>query len=182
MCALREGQSIECTLGFSGLDGLPMGTRTGPLDPGVMLYFMQALGMDAAAIETLLYTQSGLLGVSGISNDMRDLLASDDSRAAEAIDLFVYHIAKQLGALAAALEGLDAIVFTAGVGENAAEIRARVCRKAAWLGVHLDSAANARGGPRISTENSGVSAWVIPTDEERMIALHTARVLAEAGD
>lgn len=182
MCALLEGRSVECTLGFSGLDGLPMGTRTGPLDPGVMLYLMQALGMDAAAIEKLLYTKSGLLGVSGLSNDMRDLLASDDPRAAEAIDLFVYHIAKQLGALAAALEGLDAIVFTAGVGENAAEIRARVCRKAAWLGVHLDPAANASGGPRISTENSGVSAWVIPTDEERMIALHTARVLAKAGD
>ncbi len=177
MCALRDGKSIESTLGFSGLDGLPMGTRPGALDPGVMLYLLEALGMDAKAIEKLLYTESGLLGVSGISNDMRDLLASDDSKAAEAVDLFVYHIAKNLGALAAVLEGIDALVFTAGIGEHAAEIRERVCRRAEWLGIHLDPAANNAGGARITTPESPVSAWVIPTDEERMIAIHTTRLL-----
>jgi acetate kinase len=177
MCALRDGKSIESTLGFSGLDGLPMGTRTGVLDPGVMLYLLQTLGMDAKAIEKLLYTESGLLGVSGISNDMRDLLASDDSKAAEAVDLFVYHIAKNLGALAAVLEGIDALVFTAGIGEHAAEIRERVCRRAEWLGIHLDPTANNAGGARITTPESPVSAWVIPTDEERMIAIHTTRLL-----
>jgi acetate kinase len=177
MCALHDGKSIESTLGFSGLDGLPMGTRPGALDPGVMLYLLEALGMDAKAIEKLLYTESGLLGVSGISNDMRDLLASDDSKAAEAVDLFVYHIAKNLGALAAVLEGIDALVFTAGIGEHAAEIRERVCRRAEWLGIHLDPAANNAGGARITTPESPVSAWVIPTDEERMIAIHTTRLL-----
>jgi acetate kinase len=135
--------------------------------------------MDAGAIERLLYKESGLLGVSGISNDMRDLLASDDPRAAEAIELFVYHIAKQAAALAAALEGLDALVFTAGIGEHAPEIRERVCRRAAWLGIELDPEANRRGGPRISTERSHVGAWVIPTNEERMIAIHTLRVLEQ---
>ena len=177
MCAIRGGKSVESTLSFSALDGLPMGTRPGSLDPGVMLYFMQSMGMDAAAIERLVYRESGLLGVSGVSNDMRDLLASDDPHAAEAVDLFVYHIAKQLGALTAALEGLDAFVFTAGIGENAAEIRARVCRRAEWLGIELDPAANTARGPRISTEDSPVSVWVIPTDEERMIAMHTAKLL-----
>ncbi|MBK8906948.1 MAG: acetate/propionate family kinase [Rhodospirillales bacterium] len=177
MCALRDGKSIESTLGFSGLDGLPMGTRPGALDPGVMLYLLEALGMDARAIEKLLYTESGLLGVSGISNDMRDLLASDDPKAAEAVDLFVYHIAKNLGALAAVLEGIDALVFTAGIGEHAAEIRERVCRRAEWLGIHLDPAANNAGGACITNPESPVSAWVIPTDEERMIAIHTARLL-----
>jgi acetate kinase len=181
MCAIRDGRSIESTLGFSGLDGLPMGTRPGAIDPGVLLYFMQALGMDAKAIEKLLYTESGLLGVSGISNDMRDLLASNDPRAKEAIELFTYHIAKQLGALAAVLEGLDAIVFTAGIGEKSPEIRKLVCQRAGWLGVRIDEEANARGGPRISTADSSVSAWVIPTDEEQMIALHTLRTLATRG-
>lgn len=179
MCAIRDGKSIECTLGFSGLDGLPMGTRTGPLDPGVILYLMQALGMDAVGIEKLVYTESGLLGVSGISNDMRDLLASEEPSAEEAVELFVYHIAKQLGALAAALQGVDAIVFTAGVGEHAAVIRERVCRKAKWLGVQLDPAANEAHGPRISTDQSPISAWVIPTDEERMIAIHTLAIMNE---
>ena len=178
MCAIRDGRSVESTLSFSALDGLPMGTRTGTLDPGVVLYLMQARGMDLDALERLLYRESGLLGVSGISNDMRALLASDDPHAAEAIELFVYHIAKQLGALAAAMEGLDAVVFTAGIGEHAAPIRARVCHRAAWLGVAFDEAANSSGGPRITTEDSPVSAWVIPTDEERMIAIHTAKVLA----
>jgi acetate kinase len=177
LCALRDGESVESTLGFSGLDGLPMGTRPGALDPGVLLYLLQAGGMDAKALERLLYTESGLLGVSGISNDMRDLLASEDPRAEEAIELFVYHIAKHLGALAAVLGGIDALVFTAGIGERAPEIRERVCRKAEWLGVRLDPAANAAGGPRITTADSPVSAWVIPTDEERMIAIHTRRML-----
>jgi acetate kinase len=177
MCAILNGESVESTLSFSGLDGLPMGTRTGSLDPGVLLYFMQALGMDAAAIQRPVYTQSGLLGVSGVSDDMRDLLNSEGPYAAEAVDLFVYHIAKQLGALTAVLEGLDALVFTAGIGERSAEIRRRVCRRAQWFGIELDRAANAAAGPRISTPGSPVSVWVIPTDEERMIAIHTANVL-----
>jgi acetate kinase len=177
MCAMVDGKSVESTMGFTALDGLPMGTRTGALDPGVVLYCIQSLGMDADAIERLLYKESGLLGVSGISNDMRDLLASDDPRAGEAIDLFVYHIAKQLGALAAATEGIDALVFTAGIGEHSPEIRERVCRRATWLGIELDPDANLRGGPCISTKNSSISAWVIPTNEERMIAIHAMRVL-----
>ncbi len=177
LCALRDGESVESTLGFSGLDGLPMGTRPGALDPGVLLYLLQAGGMNAEELENLLYRKSGLLGVSGISNDMRDLLTSDDPRAEEAIQLFVYHIGKHLGALAAVLGGLDALVFTAGIGEHAAEIRERVCRAAGWLGVRVDPAANGAGGPRITTADSPVSAWVIPTDEERMIAIHTWRIL-----
>jgi acetate kinase len=177
LCALRDGKSVESTLGFSGLDGLPMGTRPGALDPGVILYCLQALGMDAIAIEKLLYMESGLLGVSGLSNDMRDLLASDDPRAAEAIELFVYHITKHLGALAAVLGGIDALVFTAGIGERAVEIRDRVCRCAKWLGIDLDPVANATHGPCITTAHSPVSAWVIPTDEERMIAIHTHNAL-----
>jgi acetate kinase len=180
LCALRDGQSVESTLGFSGLDGLPMGTRPGALDPGVTLYLLRALGMDAEAVERLFYTESGLLGVSGISNDMRYLLASDDPRAKEAIELFVYHITKHLGALTAVLGGLDALVFTAGIGEHAPEIRERVCRRAEWLGVRLDPAANAAGGPLITSIESPVSAWVIPTDEERMIAIHTRRLLSES--
>ena len=177
LCALRDGASVESTLGFSGLDGLPMGTRPGALDPGVLLYLLQASGMDVKALERLLYTESGLLGVSGISNDMRDLLASDDPRAEEAITLFVYHIGKHLGALAGVLGGIDALVFTAGIGEHAPAIRERVCRSAEWLGVHIDPVANEAGGPRITTAESPVSAWVIPTDEERMIAIHTLRML-----
>lgn len=178
MCAIRDGQSIECTLGFSALDGLVMGTRTGPLDPGIILYLMQERGLDAGAIEKLLYKESGLLGVSGISNDMRHLLASDDPNAEEAVELFVYHIAKQLGALTAALGGLDVLVFTAGIGEHAAPIRERVCRAAEWLGIRLNPAANMAHGPCISTEDSRISAWVIPTDEERMIAIHTAELMS----
>ena len=178
MCALSEGRSIASTMGFTAVDGLPMGTRTGSLDPGVVLYLMDERGMDARAVEKLLYHESGLLGVSGISSDMRTLLASDSPRARLAINLFVYRIARELGSLAAALGGLDAIVFTAGVGENSAEIRARVCRGAAWLGVELDDAANAAGGPCISTANSRVAAWTLPTNEELMIARHTARLLS----
>jgi len=178
MCALAEGRSVASTMGFTAVDGLPMGTRAGSLDPGVVLYLIDERGMDTRAVEKLLYQQSGLLGVSGIASDMRTLLASDSPRARLAIDLFVYRIGRELGSLAAALGGVDAIVFTAGVGENSAEIRARVCRAARWLGVELDDAANAVGGPRISTATSRVAAWAIATNEELMIARHTEALLA----
>jgi acetate kinase len=177
MCAMHRGRSVATTMGFTAVDGLPMGTRTGSLDPGVILYLMDARGMDARAIETLIYKRSGLLGVSGVSSDMRVLLESSDPHAREAIDLFCYRIGRELGSLAATLGGLDAVVFTAGIGEHAAPIRERVCRDASWLGVALDTGANARGGPRISASDSAVAAWVIATDEERMIARHTRAVL-----
>jgi acetate kinase len=177
MCALAASKAVATTMGFTALDGVPMGTRSGALDPGVLLYLMDERGMDARGIEALLYHESGLLGVSGISSDMRALLASDDPRARLAIDLYVYRVCRELGSLAAALEGLDAIVFTAGIGENFPAIRERVCRGAAWLGVNLDDAANQRGGPSISRPGSAVSAWVISTNEELMIARHTRRVL-----
>jgi len=179
MCAIAGGRSVASTMGFTAVDGLPMGTRCGNLDPGVILYLLDELRMDARAIEKLIYQQSGLLGMSGISSDMRTLLASDVPAAKEAIDLFIYRIGRELGSLAAALGGLDALVFTAGIGENSAELRQRVCRDAVWLGVDLDDAANGRGGPCISRPESRVSAWVIPTNEELMIARHTRRVLAE---
>jgi acetate kinase len=177
MCAIQAGKSMASTMGFTAVEGLPMGTRCGSLDPGVILYLMDQRGMDARAIEKLIYNQSGLLGVSGISSDMRTLLASGEAGAKLAVDLYLYRIRRELGSLAAALSGLDAIVFTAGIGENAALIRERVCRDAAWLGVDLDAAANAGGGPRISAEASRVSAWVIPTNEELMIARHTQALL-----
>ena len=177
MCAIQDGNSVASTMGFTAVDGLPMGTRCGNLDPGVLLYLMDELKMDARAIEKLLYQQSGLLGVSGLSSDMRTLLESDDPKAKFAVDLFVYRIARELGSLAATMGGLDALVFTAGIGEHAAPIRARICQAAAWLGVELDPAANQTGGPRISTTNSKTSAWVIPTNEELMIARHTLSLL-----
>jgi acetate kinase len=180
MCAVDAGRSVATTMGFTGVEGLPMGTRSGSLDPGVLLYLMDERGMDVRAIEKLIYTQSGLLGVSGISGDMRTLLESDEPRARLAIDLFVYRIRREMGSLAAALGGLDAIVFTGGIGENAAPIRAEVCRDAAWLGVELDEAANRRGDRRISITRSRVHAWVIPTNEELMIARHTRRLLVES--
>jgi acetate kinase len=180
MCAMMAGRSIDSTMGFTALDGLPMGTRCGALDPGVVLYLNRAHGMDADAIERLLYQDCGLKGVSGISNDMRALLASDDPRAAQAIDLFVWRIGRELGALAAVLGGLDGLVFTAGIGERSPEIRERVCRRAAWLGVESDEAANRAGGPRISTTHSKVAVYAIPTDEEQMIARHTLDVLRRA--
>jgi acetate kinase len=179
MCAIHRGRSIATTMGLTALDGLPMGTRCGALDPGVVLYLLRHEGMDATAIEQLLYERSGLLGVSGISSDMRTLLQSGEPSAAAAVDLFVYRIGRELGSLAAALGGVDAIIFTGGIGEHAAPIRARVCNDAAWLGVTLDEAANARHGPRISRAGARVSAWVIPTDENRMVALHAQRVLDE---
>jgi acetate kinase len=178
MCALHEGRSVASTMGFTAVDGLPMGTRTGNLDPGVVLYLMDERNMDARSIEKLLYQQSGLLGVSGLASDMRTLLASDSPRARLAIDLFVYRVGRELGSLAAALGGLDAVVFTAGVGENSSEIRARICRAAGWLGLELDESANSDGRARISTTRSRVSAWTIPTNEELMIARHTERLLA----
>ena len=178
MCAMASCRSVASTMGFTAADGLPMGTRCGNLDPGVMLYLLDELEMDARAIEKLIYQQSGLLGVSGISSDMRTLEASSEPGARTAIDLFVYRIGRELGSLAAALGGLDAIVFTAGIGENSASLRERVCRDAAWLGVELDAAANESGGPRISTPKSRVAAWVFPTNEELMIARQTRALLA----
>lgn len=177
MCAIRAGRSVASTMGFTAVDGLPMGTRCGTIDPGVMLYLMDELEMDARAIEKLIYQQSGLLGVSGISSDMRTLLASADPRAQRAVDLFVYRIGRELGSLAAALGGLDAVVFTGGIGERAPAIRERVCRDGQWLGLELDPAANRAGGPRISAGASRVPAWVIPTNEELMIARHTRSLL-----
>jgi acetate kinase len=167
-------------MGLTALDGLPMGTRCGALDPGIVLHLIRAYSMDADAVERMLYDECGLKGVSGISNDMRALLASDDPRARHAIDLFVWRICRELGALAAVQGGLDGLVFTAGIGERSAEIRKRVCEKAAWLGIELDHAANARGGPRISADGSRVAVYAIPTDEEQMIARHTLAVLRRA--
>jgi acetate kinase len=181
MCAMASGRSVASTMGFTAADGLPMGTRCGNLDPGVILYLMDELRMDARAIEKLIYQESGLLGVSGISSDMRTLEASDDPRAKAAIDLFVYRIGRELGSLAAALGGLDAIVFTAGIGENSRSLRERVCRDAAWLGVDLDVDANRGGNACISTTASRVAAFVIPTNEEQMIARHTRQLLGTAG-
>jgi acetate kinase len=177
MCSLEAGRSVASTMGFTAVDGLPMGTRCGALDPGVILYLLDERRMSVRAVERLIYNESGLLGLSGISGDMRTLLASDDPRARLAIDVYVYRIRRELGSLAGALGGCDALVFTAGVGENAPAIRERVCRDAGCLGLTLDAAANATGGPRISARGSRVAAWVIPTDEELMIARHTRRVL-----
>ena len=174
LCALRERKSVDSTLGFTALDGLCMGTRPGALDPGVVLYLFQNLGLSEKEVESILYKKSGLLGISGISNDMRILLESQEPGARLAIDYFVYRAAKEIGALAAVLGGLDALVFCAGIGENAPEIRRRICEASRWLGVELDPDANARRGPRISRAGSPVSAWVIPTNEELMIARHTS--------
>jgi acetate kinase len=175
LCALHRGRSIATTMGFSPLDGLIMGTRCGSIDPGVLLYLMDRHSMDARALEQLLYHQSGLLGVSGISNDMRTLLASDNPHAQEAIELFVYRTGREIGSLAAALGGLDALVFTGGIGEYSAEIRAKVCHQAAWLGLELDDLANEAAATHISTLNSKLSAWIVPADENQMIAHHTLR-------
>ena len=177
LCALKDGKSIDTSLGFTALDGLCMGTRPGALDPGVILYLFQSLGLSPKEVETILYSRSGLLGISGISNDMRTLLASREPDACLAVDYFVYRTAKEIGALAAVLSGIDGLVFTAGIGENSVEIRRRVCESCAWLGIELDREANARHGPKISIPASKVSAWVIPTNEELMIARHTGRLL-----
>ena len=177
MCAMEAGRSIATTMSFTPVDGLPMGTRCGAMDPGVILYLMDERKMDPRAIEQLVYRESGLLGMSGISGDMRTLLASAEPSARLAIDVYLYRIRCELGSLAAALGGLDSIVFTGGIGENAPVIRERVCRDAAWLGIEIDAAANGRGIPRISAPRSRVTAWVVPTNEELMIARHTQRVL-----
>jgi acetate kinase len=180
MSAIRDGRSIETTMSFSSLDGVPMGTRCGTLDPGVLLYLMQQEGFDAEALQDLLYKRSGLLGLSGISNDMRALHASEEARARTAIDYFVYRIGQNLGSLCAALGGIDALVFTAGIGENDAALRQRISDDAAWLGVRIDAAANERGDLTISSPDSKVSVWVIPTDEEFMIAKHTLRLVGDS--
>jgi len=173
MCGMKARKSVATTMGFTALDGLPMARRCGSLDPGVVLYLAQEKGMTAGAISDLLYQSSGLLGVSGISDDMKTLLESRRPQAAEAVELFAYRIVREIGSLAAALGGLDAVVFTAGIGEHAPEIRRRVCEQAGWLGLEIDLEANAAGGPRITTIGSKATAWVIPTDEDLMIARHT---------
>lgn len=177
LCAMRNRRSIATTMGFSTLDGLIMGTRCGTIDPGVLFYLMHERNMSSTAVEELLYRQSGLLGVSGISNDMRTLLGSVDPRANEAVAQFVYRAVLEIGALSAALEGLDALVFTGGIGEHAAAIRAKICEKLGWLGVTLDTAANTHNSQQISGGDSAVTVCVIPTDEEAVIAAHTRRLL-----
>jgi acetate kinase len=177
MCALRNGRSAESTMGFTALDGLPMGTRTGQIDPGVVLYLMSEKGMAPAKVQDFLYRECGLKGLSGVSNDMRELLESRDPRAAFAVDYFVYRVGLHAGMLAAALQGIDAFVFTAGIGENSSAIRARIAEKLAWLGVSLDAAENGKHALKISESRSRIPVYVVPTDEERMIAEHTLSVL-----
>jgi acetate kinase len=180
LCGMKDGQSIATTMGFTALDGLLMGTRCGALDPGVVLYLMESCGMDSSAVETLLYRQSGLLGVSGVSADMRELRASFEAAAGEAIALFVYRIVREIGSVAAALGGVDGIVFTGGIGEHDAAARADIAAGCRWLGMELDAAANARGEGRISAPSSRIEAWVVPTNEELMIARHTQAALQPA--
>jgi len=177
---LRDGKSVDSTLGFTALDGLCMGTRPGALDPGVVLHLFQSLKLSAKEVETLLYKKSGLLAISEISNDMRDLLGRAEPEARLAIDYFVYRVAKEIGALTAVLGGIDALVFTAGIGENSPEIRRRICDASRWLGLELDESANDDHKLEISTSQSKVSAWVIPTNEELMIARHTGSLLGLA--
>lgn len=172
LCAVLEGRSVDTTMGFSALDGLMMGTRCGDMDPGVLLYLLQEAKLDGQALEDLLYRRSGLLGVSGLSADMRALMDSASPQAKAAIDLFVFRLVRELGAMFASLRGLDALVFTAGIGEHAPLIRQRVCDSLGWLGVQLDADANGRGDLKISAAQSRVSVWVIPTDEERILARH----------
>ncbi len=178
LCAMKAGRSEATSMGFTALDGLPMGTRSGAIDPGVVLHLQAGLGMTVPQVEHLLYHESGLLGVSGVSSDMRVLEASAEPAARFAIELFCYRIGREIGSAAAALGGVDAIVFTAGIGENSPRIRTRVCETARWLGVELDNAANDAGAGLVSTRGSRVKVYVIPTDEERMIAQHTREVLA----
>ena len=177
LCAMWNRESVDHTLGFTALDGLCMGTRPGAIDPGVILYLFQGLGYSVKDVETLLYRKSGLLGISGISGDMRELLSSPAPSARLAVDYFVYRVVKEIGALTAVLGGIDALVFTAGIGERSPAIRKRICQASVWLGVDLDQEANDRGSRRITRHRSRVSAWVIPTNEELMIARHTGQVL-----
>ena len=181
LCALAGGRSVATTMGFSTLDGLIMGTRCGGIDPGALLYLIDHCGFDARRLEHVLYHESGLLGVSEISSDMRTLLASDAHAAAAAVELFVYRVVREIGSLAAALHGLDALVFTGGIGEHAAPVRARVCQELAWLGLEFDAVANAGGYGQISRPSSRISAWVVPTNEELMIATHTRDLLGPSG-
>ncbi len=178
-CAIRDGRSVDSSMGFTALDGLPMGTRSGQIDPGVLLHLLSDGGLSGDALSDLLYKRSGLLGLSGISSDMRDLEASDSPDAAAAIDYFAYRIRREIGALAAALEGIDGLVFTAGIGEHSANIRAKVCDGLEWLGITLDGSRNARHDPVVSTEASAVEVRVIPTNEEQMIASHALRLVVE---
>ncbi len=178
MCALANGLSVESTMGFTALDGIPMGTRPGQIDPGVVLYLIAEKGMAAAEVESLLYRECGLKGLSGISNDVRELSESNDPRAAFALEYFAYRVALSAGMLASALGGLDAFVFTAGIGENSRILRSRIIEKIKWLGVSIDYAANAAGKVNIASERSRVGVYVIPTDEELMIAKHTLALLA----
>jgi len=173
LCAMKGRKSVETTMSFTPLDGLPMGTRCGAIDPAIPLYLMREKGLDVQAVSDLLHHRSGLLGLSGLSSDMRELLASARPEPRQAVEHYVYHASRAIASLAAALEGIDALVFTAGIGEHAIEVRERICQRLAWLGVAVDTAANAAHGPRISTVGSRVSAWVIPTDEEIVIARHT---------
>lgn len=177
MCAMVDGRSVEATMGFSALDGLPMGTRPGRLDPGVILYLLQVKKMSAEQIQKLLYKECGLKGLSGISNDMRELLASTEPRAKMALDYFSLHCARAIADLASVMGGIDGVVFTAGVGERSAFIRAAICNRLAWLGMEIDEAANTHHGPRISTRNSRIACFVIPTNEELMIAQHTLKLI-----
>lgn len=179
ICAVKGGQSMDTSMGFSALDGLPMGTRTGSLDPGVILYLMREKQMGLEALEDLLYKQSGLLGVSGLSNDMKVLQESDDPQAAKAVELFCFRVAKEVAALASSMGGLDALVFTAGIGENSPQIRAMISERLAWLGVSIDAGANARKAYDISGPDSRVPVFVVPTNEEMMIAKHTINVLGQ---
>ncbi len=177
MCAIHGGRSVESTMGFTALDGLPMGTRTGQIDPGVVLYLMSVKGMSTAEVQDFLYRDCGLKGLSGVSNDMRELQSSSDPSAAFAVDFFVYRVALHVGMLAAALQGLDAFVFTAGIGENSVGIRARIAERLEWLGISLDPASNSRHMPRISRAGSRTPVYIVPTDEELMIAEHTLSLL-----
>lgn len=181
MCALRAGRSIATTMGFSPLSGLVMGTRSGDLDPGLMIWLIRERGMTVDQLEQMLYRESGLKGISGLSGDMRDLLSSKEPFAREAVDLFVYRVSWELGALCTTLEGLDSLVFTAGIGEHATEIRKSVCERAAWLGIEIDNTANRQNASRISAADSRVSVWVIPTNEELMVAKHTAGLALKPG-
>jgi acetate kinase len=178
MCAIRDGQSVGSSMGFTALDGLPMGTRCGQLDPGVVLYLMKEKGMTAEQIEDLLYRRSGLKGLSGLSQDMRELEAAGTPQAMQAIDYFVYRIRRELGSMAVVLSGLDAVVFCGGIGENAWRIRERICSGFEWFGVELDEARNQAGKTVISSDRSRARVFVIKTDEEMTIARHTARLLA----
>jgi acetate kinase len=178
MCALSGGRSIESTMGFTALDGLPMGTRPGQIDPGVVLYLLQEKRMSSAEVQDFLYGECGLKGLSGISNDVRELEASADPRARFALDYFAYRVGLLAGSLAAALGGVDGFVFTAGIGENSPGMRARVAEKLVWLGGALDPAANASGAPLISASDARLAIHIVPTDEELMIARHTVGLLS----